>query len=126
MPRPRITIKLIDAEIVVPFGPRTLAKIEREVGMSSFELGNAFKDPEKARYFDLGMRLVVGAIRAVHPEWTEETIDERLPEGAFMEIVGDIANAWAEAISQISGPVVEAASGANPTTPEATASQSAT
>lgn len=125
MPRPIVKISLINAEISISFGPRVLACIEREVGMSSFELGQHFKDEERARYFDFGMRLIVGAIRSVHPEWTEELIDERIPDGKFMEIATDIANAWGEAIASIAGPVAEAVQAANPTNPEPAVSSSA-
>lgn len=118
MPRPVVKIPLTHAEISISFGPRVLACIEREVGMSSFELATHFKDPNRARYFDLGMKLIVGAIRSVHPEWTEEIIDERIPDGKFMDIASDIANAWASSISEAAGPVIEALNSPNPTTPE--------
>lgn len=112
---PRVKIDLSNGSIVVPFDPNTLAIIEREVGLSSMEFAQKFAGGSKAPVFDLGMKIILGAIVSVHPEYTAKLLGERILPGTFLTIFQAVADAWVQGVAMAAGPVVEATE-ANPTT----------
>ncbi|RJP21676.1 MAG: hypothetical protein C4529_07045 [Deltaproteobacteria bacterium] len=104
---PRCEIELSNGKIVVPFTPRTLATIERESGLSSMEFAEKFSDPAKAQVFDLGMKIILGAIKSVEPTMTEELLSERIRPGTFLLILQLVAEKWAEGVTMAGAPIAE-------------------
>lgn len=111
---PRCEIPLANGTVVVSFGPRTLAMIERESGLSSMEFAEKFADPKRAPIFDLGLRIVLGAVKSVVPGMTEELLSERIPPGEFIGILEMVAEKWAEGVSSAGSAIAKAEAG-NPT-----------
>lgn len=105
---PRVKIELVEFEVVVPFNPNTLATIEREVGLSSMEFAAKFSDQSRAPIFDLGMKIILGAIRSVRPEFSSEMLGEKIKPGTFLAIFQSVADAWIAGVGMAAGPVVEA------------------
>ena len=119
---PRTKIVLLEQEVTVCFSPRTLAMIERESGLAAMEFATKFQDPGTCPIFDLGMKILLGAVRSAVPDMTEEILSERILPGTFMPILEEVAGKWAEAVAMSSAPM-KAATDANPTAPgEATPS----
>lgn len=104
---PRCEIELSNGKIVVPFTPRTLASIERESGLSAMEFAEKFRNPATAPIFDLGMKILLGAVKSVEPKMTEEILAERINPGTFLPIVQKIAENWAEGVNLAAGPISE-------------------
>lgn len=111
---PRCEIALANGTVVVSFSPRTLAMIERESGLSSMEFAEKFSDPKRAPIFDLGLRIILGAVKAAVPGMTEELLSERIPPGEFIGILEIVAEKWAEGVSS-AGSAISKAEAANPT-----------
>lgn len=100
---PRCEIELTGGKIVVVFSPRTLALIERESGLSSMEFAEKFSDAKRAPLFDLGMKIILGAVRSVVPDMTEELLSERIAPGSFLRIFEAVAEHWAKGVSLAGG-----------------------
>jgi len=102
---PRCEIELANGKIVLPFTPKTLASIERESGMSSMQFAEKFADPRTAPVFDVGMKIILGAVKAAVPGMTEDLLSERILPGTFLPIVQQIAEKWGEAVAMAAGPI---------------------
>lgn len=102
---PRCEIELANGKIVLPFTPKTLASIERESGMSSMQFAEKFADPKTAPVFDVGMKIILGAVKAAVPGMTEDLLSERILPGTFLPIVQQIAEKWGEAVAMAAGPI---------------------
>lgn len=96
---PRCEIALENGTVVVVFNLRTLAKIERESGMSAMEFGKKFSDMNTAPIFDMGMRVILGAVKSVLPDMTEDLLAERIPPAGFQKILTDVSSCWAASVS---------------------------
>lgn len=102
---PRCEIELANGKILLPFTPKTLASIERESGMSSMQFAEKFADPRSTPVFDVGMRIILGAVKATVPGMTEDLLSERILPGTFLPIVQQIAEKWGEAVAMAAGPI---------------------
>jgi hypothetical protein len=102
---PRCEIELANGKVVIPFTPKTLASIERESGMSSMQFAEKFSDPRTAPVFDIGMKIIFGAVKAALPAMTEDLLSERILPGTFLPIVHQIAEKWGEAVAMAAGPI---------------------
>ena len=77
----------------------SLASIERESGMSSMQFAEKFADPKTAPVFDVGLKIILGAVKASLPGMTEDLLSERIKPGTFLPIVQQIAEKWGEAVA---------------------------
>ena len=111
---PRCEIELENGNVTILFGPKTLASIERESGMSSFEFAQKFSNPHSAPIFDLGLKIVLGAVKSSIPGITEDLLSERIKPNSFFLIVQQIAEKWSEAVSIAAGPIAEEEKPTNP------------
>jgi hypothetical protein len=102
---PRCEIELANGRVVVLFGPKTLASIERESGMSSMQFAEKFSDPKTAPIFDVGLKIILGAVKASIPGMTEDLLSERIIPGTFLPIVQQIAEKWGEAVGMSASPI---------------------
>jgi len=111
---PRCEIELANGKVVVLFGPKTLASIERESGMSSMQFAEKFADPKTAPVFDVGLKIILGAVKASLPGMTEDLLSERIKPGTFLPIVQQIAEKWGEAVAMAAAPIEEGDAPADP------------
>jgi hypothetical protein len=106
---PRCEIELENGKITIMFGPKTLAMIERECGISVLEFAEKFQDMKTAPIFDLGMKIMLGAIKSSVPGMTEELLNERIRPDRFMPILNQISECWSQAVNLAAGAVAEKA-----------------
>lgn len=109
---PRYQIELLNGSFVIKFGPATLARIDRESGITVKQFLEMAKKPDEFPVFDVGMKIILAAVRSAHPSYTEDLLSDRIPPHRFAEILNGVAECWANGVAMALGPIADVS--ANP------------